>query len=74
MRFERSLYIDLPPPRIPAQPPMVRQSGGWTGMRGGERLLCKSLFEIFAPFAPVMLALAILGGLGLAVGLSPVLG
>ena len=43
-------------------------------MRGGERLLCKSLFEIFAPFAPVMLALAILGGLGLAVGLSPVLG
>jgi len=29
--------------------------------------------KIFIPYAPVMLALGILGGIGLAIGLSPVL-
>ena len=57
-------------------------------LRGGLRgfrifLTCLALgvaaiaamrFEIYMPFAPVMLALAILGGIGLAIGSSPVLG
>ena len=31
-------------------------------------------FEVYTPFAPVMLALAILAGIGLAIGSSPLLG
>ena len=31
-------------------------------------------FEIYMPFAPVMLALAVLAGIALAIGSSPVLG